>query len=103
MNWIEVIEIRSLGNNKKKLKSQIQYLLEAVEKEQPEFMMVAYYRSMPDSDFCIHITHCSKIVENEGSELGIQIASALKEYGIVNHRIWIEFSKIHQFHKSNIK
>jgi len=31
-----------------------------------------------------------KKVENNGSRLGLRLASALKEFGLVNHSVWVE-------------
>ena len=50
----------------------------------------SYSRVMIDSDFSIHLFHDSKKVENNGSPLGLRLALALKEFGLVNHSIWIE-------------
>ena len=45
---------------------------------------------MIDTDFSIHLFHDSKKMERSGSSLGLCLASALKEFGLVNHSIWIE-------------
>jgi hypothetical protein len=45
---------------------------------------------MVNTDFSIHLFHETAKVKDWGSELGQHIASALKEYGLVNHQIWIE-------------
>jgi len=50
----------------------------------------AYCRLMIDTDFSIHLFHDSKKVEKSGSPLGLRLAAALKEFGLVNHSIWIE-------------
>jgi len=50
----------------------------------------SYSRVLIDSDFSIHLFHDSKNVEKIGSPLGLRIASSLKEFGLVNHTIWIE-------------
>jgi nucleoside-diphosphate-sugar epimerase len=39
------------------------------------------------------ITRHLKKEENSGSPLGLRLASALKEFGLVNHSIWIEMHK----------
>ncbi len=43
-----------------------------------------------DSDFSIHIFHDSNKVENSGSPLGLRLALAFKEFGTINHSIWME-------------
>jgi hypothetical protein len=51
---------------------------------------MAYSRVLVDTDFSINISHNSKKVENGGSRLGLRLVAALKEFGLVNHSIWIE-------------
>lgn len=89
MAWLEVIEIRSVGINRTLLESQLQKLIEQVDRETEKKAIKAYSRVIIDTDFSIHLYHDSKI-ENSGSALGLQIASALKEFGWVNHSVWIE-------------
>ena len=65
-------------------------LTNELDKETKKQAIKAYSRVMIDTDFRIHLFHDSKNVENSGSQLGLCIASALKEFGLVNHSIWIE-------------
>ena len=90
MKWLEIIELRSVCSNRTLLKLQLQSLINKVEKEIKKQAIKAYSREMIDTDFSIHLFHNSKKVENRGSTLGLRIASALKEFGLVNHSIWIE-------------
>ena len=90
MTWLEIIELRSAGGNNKLLESQMQKLVnEAYERTKNNAVRV-YCRLMIDTDFSIHLFHDSKKVEKSGSPLGLRLASALKEFGLVNHSIWIE-------------
>jgi hypothetical protein len=70
------------------LESKLQKLIDQVEKEKQGIM--AYTRVLIDTDFSIHLFHDSNKVENSGSSLGLRLASALKEFGTINHSIWIE-------------
>ncbi len=95
MKWIEVIQLRSVGSNREFLESQLQKLMNEVERETKKQAIKSYSRVLIDTDFIIHLFHDSKKVENSGSPLGLRIASALKAFGLVNHSIWIEMhSKI---------
>ncbi|MCG8571651.1 MAG: hypothetical protein MJB14_16065, partial [Spirochaetes bacterium] len=49
-----------------------------------------YVQSHINTDFSIHIEHQSGPVEKMGSELGLNIASNLKVFGLVNHNVWKE-------------
>ncbi len=42
-----------------------------------------------ETDFSIHIYNNSKRVEISGSALCQRLASALKEFGLVNHSVWV--------------
>jgi hypothetical protein len=51
---------------------------------------MAYSSVMIDTDFSIHLFHDIMKEESTGSQLCLRIASSLKEYGLVNHSIWVE-------------
>jgi len=72
------------------LESQLQKLINEVKRETKKQAIMVYSRVLIDTDFSIHLFHDSTKVENSGSPLGLRLASALKEFGLVNHSIWIE-------------
>ena len=90
MKWLEIIELRSIDTNRDFLQAQLQKVIDDVEMEAREQVIKAYNRVMIDVDFSIHILHDSANVENEGSLLGLHLVSALKEFGLINHTVWIE-------------
>jgi len=90
MKWIEVIELRSVDSNRERLESKLQRLIDEVDKGRKKQRIMAYSRVLIDTDFSIHLFHDSKKVENSGSPLGLRVASALKDFGLVNHSVWIE-------------
>jgi hypothetical protein len=90
MKWIELIQLRSAGGNREILESELQRLIDEVDRKRKSKVVMAYSRVSIDTDFSIHIIHDSKKVENSGSRLGLRLAAALKEFGLVNHSIWME-------------
>ena len=90
MKWLEIIELRSVYSNREFLESQVETLINEVEKGTKIQAIKSYNRVLIDTDFSIHLFHDSKKVENGESPLGLRIASALKEFGLVNHSTWIE-------------
>ena len=90
MKWLEIIELRSAGGNNKLLESQMEKLVNEVYERTAKNTVKAYCRLMVDTDFSIHLFHDSKKVEKSGSPLGLRLASALREFGLVNHSIWTE-------------
>ncbi len=89
MKWVEIIELRSIDSDLESLESKLKKIINEVEDEIKN-QAKAYSRVQIDTDFSIHLYHDSKKVENSGSELGLRLASALKDFGLVNHSIWIE-------------
>ena len=89
MKWLEIIEIRISGNDHELLESHFKQLVKEVNKEK-EQKLILYRQLDLDTDISIHIFHDSIKAENSGGDLGIRIASALKEFGLVNHNVWVE-------------
>ena len=90
MKWLEIIELRSAGGNNKLLESQMEKLVNEVYERTAKNTVKTYCRLMVATDFSIHLFHDSKEVEKSGSPLGLRLASALREFGLVNHSIWTE-------------
>jgi hypothetical protein len=93
MKWIEIIELRSVGNTQLQLEAHLQELIGQVERETKKQTCKLYTRVMIDTDFSIHLFHDSNKIERSGSTLGLRLVSGLKVYGMVNHTIWIEKQK----------
>ena len=94
MKWLEIIELRSVGKNRKLLEQDLKSLIEELNKETEQRTIKVYSRVIVDSDFSIHLLHDSKEADINGSPLGLQLVSALKEYGLINHSVWVQrFSK----------
>ena len=64
MKWLEIIELRSAHCNRELLESQLQKLINEVEKETEKQVVKVYNRVMIDNDFSLHIFHDSTKVEN---------------------------------------
>ena len=90
MKWLEIIELRAVGTNRKLLESQLQELMDEAAKESLPESVRAYRRAMIDSDLSIHLIHESADIGTNGSSLGLRLVSGLKEFGLINHSIWIE-------------
>ena len=90
MKWLEIIELRSVGKNRKLLEQDLKSLIEELNKETEQRTIKVYSRVIVDSDFSIHLLNDSKEADINGSPLGLQLVSALKEYGLINHSVWVE-------------
>jgi hypothetical protein len=90
MKCIEVIEIRSNESSRKQLHKELQNIaVEINEKRAGKIVRILSHVSMR-SDFRIQLEHESLSVGEGGSQTGLRLAMALKEYGLVNHSVWIE-------------
>jgi hypothetical protein len=92
MKWLEVIEFRSIGSNRELLESHLQELIHQVNQETQTEAIKTYRRVMLETDVSIHLFHDSQNAEAQGSPLGLRLAASLKEFGLVNHGVWIEMS-----------
>ncbi len=90
MKWIEIIELRSADNNRELMKSQLESLINEVNQEARQQKIQVYRHITVETDLRIHLIHDSKKAKARRSPLGLDLASALKEHGLVNHSVWIE-------------
>ncbi len=89
MKWIEAILLRSVESNRETVESKLRRLIAMDSKTGNQRVVQVYCRVLVESDFCIHLVHDSKKVEHSGSRLALQLVSALKEFGLVNHSVWV--------------
>jgi hypothetical protein len=87
---LEIIQLRAVDGNRQLLESELGRLIEAVVSDRENPAVVAYRRPMVDTDYCIQLTHDSSGIEASGSPLGLRLAAALKEFGMVSHSVWGE-------------
>lgn len=89
MKFLEVIELRSSDCHKTDLAPVLRKLVKDVSEKAADHCITIYSHMTIDTDFRIHLLHGSMEAQSERSPLGLQIAAILKEYGLVNHSIWI--------------
>ena len=90
MKWLEIIELRTADSNRELLESRLQEVIDEAKEEMEHQSIKIYTHAVLNTDFSIHLFHESNMAEQFGSRLGVRLASALKEFGLVNHSIWIE-------------
>lgn len=92
MNWLEIIELQTVSSDSIVLESKLKLVLDEIHKTASKHIIKVYSRLALGSDLSIHLIHSSNKADNNGSQVGLQIVSALKEFGLTNHSIWIEKS-----------
>jgi hypothetical protein len=93
MKWIEVIHLRSTERESAKLMLTVQSLIDEVIDEKSCKKIKMYGRALLDTDLAIQLSHDTKKMEIEGSQLGLRLTHALKEFGMVNHNVWVDIYK----------
>jgi hypothetical protein len=85
MKRLEIIHLRLAGPGPKGLANRI---LESVENHDG-LVSIQVYRSFPvDTDLSIHLHLDTSPDDPLATELGVRLAVALKEYGMVKHSVW---------------
>jgi len=92
LKWLEMIEIRITGKDHDLIEFYLKKLDEQIIEENKQRIKI-YYKLNLDTDLSIHLVHKAANAEPEGSALGQNIVSAMKEFGLVNHSIWVQMSK----------
>ena len=89
MKLLEIIELRSRFSNSKFIEDKLSDLIKELNKNSARQSMKIYCNANIDSDLSIHLLHNSDNANNK-SPLSLQLVSALKEFGLVNHSVWVE-------------
>ncbi len=85
MSILEIIQLRLAGKPPENLCEQIKESIVANEGLAENVMI--FRRDGLETDLAVHIHHVDT-QSSEPGKLGLRLASALKAYGLVEHRIW---------------
>ena len=88
MKWLEVIKLRSTANVSDLVDEYLLPMVEALNESAVELKI--YRQAGLDTDVSVHLHWSSDLPELKGSALGLHLAQALKEFGLVDHSVWIE-------------
>ncbi len=87
MSRLEIIHLRSSGEPLESLASSIRESLGA---EGDDVEVTLYRRDGLETDVAVHIRHLEAPASDGPSGLGLQLASALRALGLVEHTRWQE-------------
>jgi len=91
MRWLEVIKLRSVGKDSEFLK---ELLLSIDNSNQSGLVEMKTYRHPAlETDLSVHLHWESDRPDQNGSLLGLHLVQALKEFGLIDHSVWIEEEK----------
>lgn len=87
MSRLEIIHLRSSGEPLESLGRRIRESLGA---EGEDAEVTLYRRDGLETDVAVHIRHLDSPGKDGPSGLGLQLASALRALGLVEHTLWQE-------------
>ncbi len=94
MKWIEIIHLRTIsGLNPEQIQELCHQLPESARNREVIGLRMFYHQKI-ESDFCIILDCVSDDPVPPPSNLGLQLASSLSEFGSMHHAVWVEFSKM---------
>ncbi len=90
MKWIEIITLQSNGDVQESLIPDLSNSF-TEDRERSGLISIKIYRNpLIDTDVSIHLCWESTRVQQEGSAMGLRLAKALREIGLVYHSTWVE-------------
>lgn len=96
MKWIEIIELRSVSHRCLLQELDVENFLTDESLAVKPRAINLYRHGTIETDFSIHLIYDSKQADIHGSALGERLTSFLKEFGLVNHTVWLKTpQKIH--------
>jgi DNA-binding FadR family transcriptional regulator len=84
---LEVIHLRLAGQDPEAL---IQEIRDCVIRRDPKMIIRTYQHAAVETDIAIHIQMAEPSANPVDAELGVRLSTALREYGMVEHTLWME-------------
>ncbi|NOX67442.1 MAG: hypothetical protein GXO85_16980 [Chlorobi bacterium] len=89
MSYLEIIQIRTAKTNQKLLNEFLSTWFAQVNENEKMGKVKIYKHINLETDYSVHIELNGK-TKNDENQLGERLTLALKEFGIVNHSVWVE-------------
>jgi hypothetical protein len=97
MRWLETIKVQSATGKEKTTENELAILLREIRKNTERKGLleasVSSHASVPGC-FALRLFWDTDDPQSRGSLLGMSLAQSLKIFGLVNHSVWIECSKM---------
>lgn len=90
MKWMEIIALRSLVKANRNLVDELLGQFSQQKQSGLTATIRVYHHPTVDTDLSIHIYWAAEPLNPNGSQLGQQLAYALKGLGLLSYSIWVE-------------
>ncbi|MHB2156242.1 hypothetical protein ACX8XN_17850 [Calditrichota bacterium GD2] len=90
MKRLEIIEIRTTGNNRDDLERFLKNWQAEVKAKEKTTSVKIYKQAELETDYSVHLRYNPDTTEIEYRVMGERLISDLKEFGLVNHTVWME-------------
>ena len=90
MTWLEVIKVRFAGSHT----GSLDVFLRSLEELRKDGLIATncYRHASLETDLMVHILWESSDMDEQGSPLGIALARAFHDFGLVDHSLWRQHS-----------
>ncbi|MCP5102274.1 MAG: hypothetical protein GY950_02795 [bacterium] len=88
MKWLEIIELRSASKYQAQIEQGLADLTAGADPESKPQAIDVYRNLTVSTDWSIHLHYHSEQEEKRESPLGLGLAAALREFGLVHHSVW---------------
>ena len=89
---VEIIHLRSVQRPSREIHQAIAESMRTITESEPQVRLYAHLRVV--GDLSVHLIHQSPGRLEHASHLGLRLAEALKQYGLVEHSVWGEITDI---------
>lgn len=87
---LEIIHLRSVQRPPREIHRAIVESMRSISESEPKVRLYAHLRVL--GDLSVHLVHESSDGLEQASHLGLRLAAALEEYGLVEHSVWGEIT-----------
>ncbi len=89
MRWLELIKLRGVGIGEGLLEDLFREMNDAGQ-NRGLVEIKTYRHAALETDLSLHLHWESERPELNGSALGLRLAQALRDFGLIDHSIWVE-------------
>ena len=93
MKWSKTIKVQAESSQESIVENELLNMAHDVQKRSdfPGLLdVIVYSNALVPGYFAIYLSWDTKHAQIQGSSIGLNLAQALKAFGMVNHSVWIE-------------